>query len=66
MSKDWEDKMEMMAFVEGVSDPKFTEDKYKDLIKKNASAIDTVLKAVLAASGFADEDESKEVKKDLP
>lgn len=52
------DRLEMILFVEGVVEPKFTEEHYKDLQGKNAAAIDLVLQRIMALSGVT-EDEAK-------
>jgi hypothetical protein len=52
------DRLEMILFIEGVIEPKFTEDHYEALRQKNAAAIDLVLKEIMSASGIT-EDEAK-------
>ena len=58
-----QEKLEMALFVSGVTSPKFTKDQIEALRQKNANAIDTVLKAIMEASGIT-ESEAKEIKKD--
>lgn len=58
------DTYEMIIFVEGVSEPKFTESQVNELKNKNAAAIDLVLKEIFKLSGI-DDDESKQAEKDF-
>ncbi len=54
------DRLEMVLFIEGVVEPKFTEEHYEDLRQKSAVAIDLVLQRIMAASGITDE-EAKDI-----
>ena len=53
------DRLEMILFIEGVVAPKFTEKHYEELLKKNAAAIDLVLKRIMEVSGMTEEEEKK-------
>lgn len=52
------DRLEMILFIEGVTEPKFTEEHYDQLLQKNAAAVDLVLTKIMAVSGIT-EDEAK-------
>jgi len=52
------DRLEMVLFIEGVVEPKFTEEHYEALKGKSAAAIDLVLQKIMSASGIT-EDEAK-------
>jgi hypothetical protein len=47
------DKLEMLAFTNGVVEPHFDDIQFLNLLKKNAGAIDLVVKRVLALSGMS-------------
>ncbi len=49
------DRVEMLMFIRGVIEPKFDEETYERLREKSAEAIDTVLKAIIGASGISEE-----------
>jgi hypothetical protein len=54
-------RLEMLMFIEGVIEPRFSEEQYGQLVEKSAGAIDAVLKEIMALSGFnADEVEKAE------
>lgn len=53
------DRLEMILFMEGVVDPKFSEEHYEALRGKNAAVIDSILKRIVEVSGMT-EDEAKE------
>lgn len=53
------EKSQAMLFLEGVVDPRFTEDQLPALFEKNAGAVDRVLKVVLRLSGMQPEDVRK-------
>lgn len=54
-----EEKAQANLFLEGVIEPQFTEDQMARVFEKNAGAVDTILKRVLALSGMAPEDLKK-------
>lgn len=51
-----EEKVQQWMWLEGVVEPKFSEDQLPQLFEKNAGAIDKVLKRVLELSGMKPED----------
>lgn len=55
------DRLEMLMFINGVIEPRFTEEHYDQLRQKSAGAIDRVLKEILELSGLTREaiDEAK-------
>ena len=53
------ERFEMAIFIEGVVDPKFTSEQTEDLKKKSAAAIDLILKRIVKASGFTEEEAKK-------
>lgn len=50
-----EDRSQMLLWLEGVEEPKFTEDQMGPLFEKQAGAIDTVIKRILILSGMQEE-----------
>ena len=53
------DSLEMIMFVEGVVEPKFTADDFDALKEKSAVAIDLVLERIMAISGISEEEEKE-------
>lgn len=51
-----EEKVQMFMWLEGVVEPKFTEDQLPGLFEKNAGPVDRVLKRILELSGMKPED----------
>jgi hypothetical protein len=49
------EKLEMLMFVYGVVEPKFTKEHYDQLKGKSATAIDKVINEVMAMSGMKDD-----------
>ena len=54
------DRLELILFIEGVIEPKFTEADYEKLKGKSAAAIDLVLEKIMSASSI-DPEEAKQV-----
>lgn len=50
------EKSQSLMFLEGVTDPVFTEEQMGAIFQKNAGAVDRVLKEVLTLSGMQPED----------
>lgn len=49
------DRLELLLFISGVVEPKFSPDQYEQLRKKNAKALDRVLKVLNRLSGLGEE-----------
>lgn len=60
------EKSQQLMWMEGVLDPKFTEDQLPALFEKNAGAIDRVLTRVLELSGMKPEDVTKQKEAKFP
>lgn len=48
-----DDRIEVLMFIHGVTEPQFTADRYEQLRSKSAGAIDKVLAAILEVSGMS-------------
>lgn len=60
------EKSQSYMWLEGVLEPKFTEDQLPALFEKNAGAIDRVLTRVLELSGMKPEDVTKQKEAKFP
>lgn len=49
------DRFEMLLFIYGVAEPKFTEKQYEQLREKSAEAIDSIIKEVMEISGWREQ-----------
>lgn len=57
-----EDNLEKSILLEGLVDPKISEEQYEILLDKSAAAFDTILKAIVEESNLASESGTEEEK----
>lgn len=60
-----EDEIEKWVFIEGMVEPKITEEEYEHLLDKSTSAINKILKAIMGSTK-ADDKAVKEQEKSIP
>jgi hypothetical protein len=59
------DQIEKLMFLEGLVEPKLTQDHWNELQNRAAGGIETVLRAITKASGLSKE-EAEELRKSVP